>query len=109
MTRRTSSSSSLGISIYTKVFTDPNPDTEKYSSLELHVSVTTPPTFLVHASDDPILSSQNCILFYNSLIEFNHKPELHIYSKGGHGFGLAANKDRLQNWTLEFVDWINNL
>jgi acetyl esterase/lipase len=74
-----------------------------YSS-ELQVTHQTPPTFLVHASDDDAVKSENSILFYQQCIAHDVPVELHIYQRGGHGFGMNIPgtsdqwMDRCENW-----------
>ncbi len=83
-----------------------NPSQEKkdYYSNELQVTDNTPPTFLVHASDDNAVKVENSIAFYEALIKHHVPAEMHIYQNGGHGFGmhLPKNKDlwldRCKNW-----------
>jgi acetyl esterase/lipase len=84
------------------------PSVEKirlYSN-ELQVTKETPPTFLVHATDDDGVKVENSILFYEALLHHKVSAELHIYQGGGHGFGLVNKTtkdlwmDRLQNWML---------
>jgi dipeptidyl aminopeptidase/acylaminoacyl peptidase len=76
---------------------------KEYSS-EMQVTKQTPPTFLVHASDDDGVSPMNSIVFYNALQKNKIPAELHVYQKGGHGFGLKNSSttdawmDRLKNW-----------
>ena len=89
----------------------PAPEKIKEYSNELQVTKETPPTFLVHASDDDVVNPQNSIVFYQALIK-NHIPaELHIYQSGGHGFGMKQkNKqelwiDRCRNW-MEVNGWL---
>jgi acetyl esterase/lipase len=83
-----------------------HPSMEKirlYSN-ELQVTSKTPPTFLVHASDDDGVKVENSILFYEALLHHHVPAELHVYQGGGHGFGLVNKTtndlwmDRLQNW-----------
>ncbi len=80
-------------------------------SSEVNVTSKTPPTFLVHASDDAGVSSMNSIVFYEALLRNNVPAELHIYQKGGHGFGLKnsitqdAWFDRLLNW-MKANNWL---
>jgi len=90
----------------------PSPEKIIEYSNELQVNSNTPPTFLVHASDDDAVKVQNSIAFYESLIK-NHVPaEMHIYQNGGHGFGMKQkNKnefwmDRCKNW-MENNGWLN--
>ena len=77
-------------------------------SNELHVTSKTPPTFLVHASNDYAVPVMNSILFYNSLQKEKVASELHVYSYGGHGFGLAIGKGRLQSWTNRMAEWLKD-
>ena len=76
---------------------------KEYSN-ELHVNAKTPPTFLIHATDDEGVKPANSIVFYEALIKNKIPTELHIYQGGGHGFGLhnPTTKDewieRLRNW-----------
>jgi acetyl esterase/lipase len=81
-----------------------SPDQVRLYSNELQVTAQTPPTFLVHAEDDSVVPVQNSLVFYQSLHRHSVPAEMHLYPKGGHGFGLnnATTKDqwieRLQNW-----------
>ncbi len=88
-----------------------NPPNEliNYYSTEKHVTPNTPTTFIVAASDDKVVKVQNSILFYEALIKQGVDAEMHIYKKGGHGFGLANGIDYLTTWRKRFLDWIKNL
>lgn len=85
----------------------------KLYSNEKQVSNKTPPTFLVHASDDGGVSPNNSIVFYQALLKNKIPAELHIYQNGGHGFGMhnATTKDewmeRCKNW-LDKNGWLKN-
>ena len=83
--------------------------TAKYYSNELQVTKETPPTFLVHASDDKTVPVENSIIFYQALIANNIPAEMHIYPYGGHGFGLAIGKGYLSSWTDRCIDWLQSL
>ncbi len=74
-------------------------------SNEKKVTPQTPPTFLVHASDDGAVLPENSINYYLALKKNNIPAELHIYEKGGHGFGLGA-KDTSQFWTIALREWL---
>lgn len=84
---------------------DPSKEKVDFYSNELQVTAATPPAFLVHASDDGAVKSENSILFYQSLIRNNIPAELHIYQKGGHGFGMN-NKTTSDNWTERLANWM---
>lgn len=88
-----------------------NPDEKmvEYYSNETQVTKETPPTFLVHATDDGAVPVENSLMFYNALKETGHLPEMHIYPKGGHGFALALGKEHLQGWTERLYEWMESL
>lgn len=79
---------------------------KKYSA-ELNVTHETPPTFLVHAKDDPV-SVRNTILFADSLNEKGVFSEVLLYDSGGHGFGLV-NKTSDISWPQRLREWMNKL
>ncbi|HEX5024217.1 MAG TPA: alpha/beta hydrolase, partial [Agriterribacter sp.] len=82
-------------------------------SNDKQVTTKTPPSFLVHASDDGGVKSENSIVFYQALVKNKVPAEMHIYQNGGHGFGMqnSTTKDewmeRCKNW-LEANGWLKN-
>lgn len=76
-------------------------------SNELQVTAETPPTFLVHASDDGGVKPENSVAFYSALIANNVPAELHIYQKGGHGFGMN-NKTTKDQWMERCINWMRS-
>ena len=80
--------------------------TDKFSC-ELHVNSTTPLTFIVHASDDKSVPVENSINYYLALKNKKVQTEMHIYEKGGHGFGLGI-IDTSKNWTNDCVNWLKS-
>ncbi len=82
-----------------------SPEKLKEYSNDQQVTAQTPPTFLVHASDDKAVPSANSILFYQALQQQNIPAELHIYPKGGHGFGLK-NPTTPDNWFERCLNWM---
>jgi acetyl esterase/lipase len=86
-------------------------DKIRFYSSELQVTEQTPPTFLVHASDDDVVKSENSVVFYQQLVAHSVPAELHIYQKGGHGFGMnnptTSDRwiDRCKNWLIS-SGWI---
>lgn len=79
-----------------------------FFSNELQVSPNTPPTFLVHAGDDVVVPVENSIRFYQACIKNKVPVEMHLYPRGGHGFGLY-NKTTDDNWLERMKNWINSL
>lgn len=84
-----------------------NPDQKllHYFSNEEQVTTKTPPTFLVHASDDDAVKVANSILFYEALVKNKVPAEMHIYEKGGHGFGLN-NTTTNDKWFERCINWM---
>lgn len=84
-----------------------SPSKEKIAqySNEMQVTKQTPPTFLIHASDDDAVLSENSILFYQSLLKNKVPAELHIYQKGGHGFGMN-NPTTQDEWMDRCLNWM---
>jgi endo-1,4-beta-xylanase len=72
---------------------------------DLTVTAETPPTFLVHADDDR-LSAENSVRFYLALKKAGVSAELHIYSKGGHGFGILNRDVPLSAWPVRLEQWL---
>ncbi len=88
-----------------------NPDeklVEEFSG-ELQVTNNTPPTFIVHSTDDMVVPVDNSLLFYKALKEKEIHSEMHIYPEGGHGYSLAVGRGYIQSWTDRFSDWLTNL
>ncbi len=74
-------------------------------SNELQITEKTPPTFLVHAADDDVVKADNSIRFFQTLNQYKIPAELHIYQKGGHGFGMN-NKFTNEQWIEACKNWI---
>lgn len=83
---------------------DPTP--ELLAKLSTYRSVTkeTPPTFLVHTSDDGV-DCRNSLLFASALREHKVPFALHLFEKGGHGYGLRG-KGNLATWPDLLDDWL---
>ena len=84
---------------------DPDPDLVRLLSSELNVTERTPPTFLVHAHNDPV-SPENSVYFYLALKDANVPAEIHLYESGGHGFGLGRNGQPVATWPKRCEDWM---
>ncbi len=85
-----------------------NPDPALAASLSNETQVTkdTPPTFLVHANDDASVPPENSILYYLALRAAGVPAEMHIYARGGHGFGFASTDAALSSWPGRLADWL---
>ena len=58
---------------------------------EIHITAKAPPTFLAQANDDPASLAEGSTLAFLALRKAKVPAELHIYSTGGHGFGMRPN------------------
>ena len=88
-----------------------NPSTELVDlmSNEKQVTAKTPPTFLVHASDDKAVLPENSIRFYQALLKADVPAEMHMYLKGGHGFGMRPNARRASEWPGLCEGWMRQM
>nr|WP_244880255.1 alpha/beta hydrolase [Stenotrophomonas rhizophila] len=67
----------------------PHPDsTLQQFSMQDQVRADTPPTFLVHAQDDTVVSVHNSLVYYQALLRAGVSTEMHLFPQGGHGFGV---------------------
>jgi acetyl esterase/lipase len=80
---------------------------DKFSN-EQHVNSETPPTFIIHATDDLVVPAENSLNYYLALKKNKVPAELHLYEKGGHGFGLGV-KDTSQYWTKDCENWLRGI
>ena len=75
-------------------------------SNETQVKADTPPTFLVHTSEDTSVPPQNSIAFYLALHEKGVPVEMHIYEKGRHGLGLGSRGSAFSSWPERCEEWL---
>jgi acetyl esterase/lipase len=67
-----------------------------------------PPLFLAVADDDPFAVSASVPL-YLAWKGAGHSAELHIYARGGHGFGMRAQGLPADHWIDRFGEWLRAL
>jgi acetyl esterase/lipase len=68
----------------------------------------TPPLFIAHASDDPKAPAIVATKIYQHLSEGGASAELHIFSKGDHGFGVMPKSGGVRSWTALYADWLRD-
>jgi acetyl esterase/lipase len=83
---------------------NPPPEKLKEYSNELQVTSKTPPTFLVHAKDDGV-KVENSYVFADALRKHGVPVGMHIYEKGGHGYGMY-NKTSDVLWMDLVESWL---
>jgi acetyl esterase/lipase len=64
-----------------------------------------PPVFMAWAQDDPLVLAP-VIKFYDALKADGHKPEVHIFANGGHGFGMRKQSTSSDHWIDAFYYWL---
>jgi acetyl esterase/lipase len=64
-----------------------------------------PPMFLAWAQDDRVVPGL-IVKFHEALTAAGHKPEVHIFSAGGHGFGMKKQGTSSDHWIDAFVYWL---
>lgn len=85
---------------------NPSPAAEQAHSTARNVSNTTPPTFLLHAEDDPTVPVANTLEMRDALRRAGVPVQTHLFAVGGHGFGIrrAAGKP-VAIWPELLLDW----
>lgn len=64
-----------------------------------------PPCFFAHAVDDPVVP-ENSIQLFLALKREKIPAELHVYSSGGHGFGLRPSEHPVSTWPDRCEAWL---
>ena len=75
---------------------------------EIKVSSRTPPTMLIQTQDDkPHINSS--LVYYNALKEADIRVWMHLYNKGGHGYGLRDTGAVVNSWPDRAEDWFHEI
>jgi len=75
-------------------------------SPELAVSETnTPPTFIAMTQDD-FVRVETAISYYLALKNAKVPAEMHLYPRGGHGYGLRRTANDVTSWPDRVADWM---
>ncbi|MDN2701697.1 alpha/beta hydrolase [Janthinobacterium sp. SUN100] len=75
-------------------------------SVELHVDARTPPMFIAQALDDPIAPPENSRLMAAALRRAGVPVELHMFQRGGHGWGLGKPGSEPAAWPQLLLAWL---
>ncbi len=85
----------------------PDPSLVQNLSNETQVNAQTPPTFLFHTADDPVVPVANSIVFFQALVKNKVPAELHVFRHGAHGVGLAQANPELSGWPDLLYHWLH--
>lgn len=75
---------------------------------EVTVDQDTPPSFVVIAHGDSRFV-EGAALYYLAMQRAKRQCELHIYGKGGHGFGMKEIPERVGQWTTQAAAWMKEM
>ena len=65
-----------------------------------------PPINVVCATDDPLFLAAGSVQLYSDWIKEGATAELHMYAKGGHGFGMRKQDLPTDNWIERVGEWM---
>lgn len=85
----------------------PSDDQVELLSNDEQVTQDTPPTFLVHATDDRAVPVANSLRYYEALVKNEVPAELHVFEQGGHGFGMRSDLP-VNQWPELLQIWLEN-
>lgn len=75
----------------------------------IRVTPRTPPTFLLHAQDDPVDPVANSRVYHAALRKAGVPAELHVFPTGGHAFGLRRTESPITAWPALVETWLRSL
>ena len=67
-----------------------------------------PPMFILAATDDQFGLAPNSVALYQDWTAAKKSAELHLYAKGGHGFGMRTQNVPSDKWINLFTDWLSS-
>jgi acetyl esterase/lipase len=92
--------------IYPGLITENN-DGQHLAS-EMTVTANTSPTFLLQAEDDGV-KVENSLLYFVALKQAKVPAEMHLFAKGGHGYGLRRTELPITNWPQLAEQWMRTV
>ena len=75
-------------------------------SKDATVPADAPPMFVAAATDDDLGLAPVSVFLYEKWIAAHKSAELHLYAKGGHGFGMRKQNLPTDHWIDRFADWL---
>jgi len=82
------------------------PGTELTLRSDISVPAGAPPTFLLHAEDDPIDPVKHSLTYFAALQKAGIPVEMHLYAQGGHAFGVRPSKLPIAQWPHLVEAWL---
>jgi acetyl esterase/lipase len=84
----------------------PTQDLREDFSVERQVSRETPPIFLAHALDDPIVPVDHSLMMFQALRSAGIDTEIHVFQSGGHGWGMGKARPDVISWAQLVETWL---
>jgi acetyl esterase/lipase len=72
-------------------------------------TLSVPPTFLVQAENDYAAHVENVLVYFEALKNEKVPAELHVYTQGGHGFGMGQKELPISGWTGLAETWLKTI
>jgi acetyl esterase/lipase len=98
----------FAVSVYPGHLHVPGNDPHAFNP-DIHVTAHTPPTFLVQAETDSIDGVNQSLVYYTALKDAGVPVEMHLYTNGGHAFGLRRTKDPITEWPQLVEKWLETI
>ncbi|MSU50327.1 MAG: alpha/beta hydrolase [Opitutus sp.] len=75
-------------------------------SVDQQITKETPPSFLVHSSEDTTVVVENSLLFHQGMRRAGAPIELHLYPRGPHGSGMSPALGPTAEWPRHCESWM---
>lgn len=81
-----------------------------YGAISDHFTVPAdaPPLFIAHAADDALVKVEESLHFFQEWQKVTKRAEMHVFAKGGHGFGGLKKNLPVDHWTNLFCNWLKS-
>lgn len=72
------------------------------------VDAATTPMFIAQTADDTASPAKGAVTLFSALLDAKVPAELHVYERGGHGYGLRRREQApgTGDWPARLVDWL---
>jgi acetyl esterase/lipase len=78
-------------------------------SPSLQPTAQTAPTFLLQAENDYTAHVENALVYFQALTDAKIRAELHLFTQGGHGFGLRPTELPISRWPALAEAWLHTI
>jgi acetyl esterase/lipase len=72
------------------------------------VDAATTPMFIAQTADDTASPAKGAVTLFGALLDAKVPAELHVYERGGHGYGLRRREHSpgTGDWPARLIDWL---